>query len=361
MRAFAVRRGEDHPDLVGAVLCHDVPDSARGRPARQPTGVSPGGDSAPDTHSAARDVPRLAGGTPARLFRKGHALRAEDIPLLIDAPWSELHLLALDPDDVPQREAGARLARMLAAPGLEAAPAGHRHVLRARHDGLLKIDAEALRRLNGVRGVAVFTLRGDAVVSMGEIVAEAQMPLAIEGPVLEEAEKIGPILRLLPFPAREVVLWTRDDRVVRPLSAKLARFGCELRDVAPLPRDAASIRAAMESRAEPLFIVSGSNALDPLDPVFVALDAMGATMQRVGMPVHPGTLLWIATRKETTIIGLPSCGLGAQITAFDLVLPRLLAENTIPDVADLGEGGILAAVNRQPITDNRQLHDDPVR
>ncbi|HKO58523.1 MAG TPA: hypothetical protein VJ276_21840 [Thermoanaerobaculia bacterium] len=321
MKAFAVRRGEEHPDLIGAMLCHDVPG----------------------------------------LFRKGHALRAEDIPLLIDAPWSELHLLQLERDDVPQREAGGRLARMLAAPGLEIAPAGHRHVLRAQHDGLLKIDVEALRRLNGVHGIAVFTLRSDAVVAKGEIVAEAQItPLAIGREELEEAEAIGPVLRLLPFRAREAVLLARDDRAVRGLSAKLARFGCELRQVVPLPAEARSIRAALESRPEPLFVVCGSNALDPLDPVFVALESMGATMQRRGMPVHPGTLLWIATWKERTIIGLPSCGFASQLTAFDLVLPRLLAGDPI-DYAGLGHGGIVKSTDRQPTTDDRPQAHDTVR
>ena len=39
-----------------------------------------------------------------------------------------------------------------------------------------------------------------------------------------------------------------------------------------------------------------------------------------------GTLLWIASWRDVTIIGLPSCGLGPRLTAFDLVLPKLLAE-----------------------------------
>ena len=53
MKAFAIRRGEEQGELVGKILCHDI------RPA----------------------------------FRKGHLLRAEDIPVLMAASWSELHLL----------------------------------------------------------------------------------------------------------------------------------------------------------------------------------------------------------------------------------------------------------------------------
>jgi molybdopterin biosynthesis enzyme len=125
----------------------------------------------------------------------------------------------------------------------------------------------------------------------------------------------------------------------------------------------------MEGRAgsdATLFVVSGSNALDPLDPVFAALEQMGANMQRIGVPMHPGTLLWIASWKDVTVIGLPSCGVGAQATAFDVVLPKLLAEVTIhdEDLAALGHGGILNA-GRRNVTLSRDagkesLHE-PVR
>ncbi len=334
MKAFAIRRGEEHGELVGRILCQDI------RPA----------------------------------LRKGHVLRAEDIPVLIAAPWTEVHLLEPGPDDVPQREAGEHLARILASAGLQIAPAGHRHILRAEQNGLVKIDAEALQRLNTIQGVAVFTLMNDTVVSAGQVVAEAQItPLMIDRREMEEASREKEVVRILSFVPRDVVILKRDDRVLRALTDKLRWFGCTVREIITLPPDAPSIRDVLDrdpsprERGEggrrpdegPLIIVSGSNALDPLDPVFVALDAMGATMQRVGMPVHPGTLLWIASRKNATIIGLPSCGLGPQVTAFDLVLPKLLAEGAInnEDLAALGHGGILnfaASRMQEPV-------DEPVR
>jgi len=325
MKAFAIRRGEEHGELAGKILCQDV------RPA----------------------------------FRKGHLLRAEDIPVLIAASWSELHLIEPGPDDVAQREAGEHLARILASAGLQIAPAGHRHILRAERNGLVKIDADALLRLNTIPGVAVFTLMNDTVASAGQTVAEAQItPLVIERSALEQAAREKEVVRILDFIPRDVVILKRDDRVVRPLTDKLRWFGCTLREVITLPGDAQSIREAVDRQLATLIIIQGSNALDPLDPVFVALESMRATMQKIGMPVHPGTLLWIASRNNATIIGLPSCGLGPQVTAFDLVLPKLLAEGTITneDLAKLGHGGILNSAARQLTTDNRQLAiNDPVR
>jgi hypothetical protein len=323
MRAFALRRGEKHGELVGTILCHDI----RG------------------------------------VFRKGHVLREEDIPVLIDASWTEVHLLELGPDDITQGEAGQRLAQILSSEGLQIVPAGHRHLLKAKHNGLLKIDAAALQRLNSIPGIAVFSLTNDAVVSADQVVAEAQIsPLAIERRAIDEAARESSIVRLLSFVPRDVVVFTRDDRVLRPLTEKLRWFGCNLRDVV----DLASIRTAMERRTETLVVVSGSNALDPLDPVFEALRQLGAKMQRVGLPVHPGTLLWIASWKSATIIGLPSCGLGQQVTAFDLVLPKILAEGGVTDdeLAALGQGGILRhrhPDSSQPSLLGVTLGHEPVR
>jgi hypothetical protein len=294
MRAFSLRRNEQHGELAGAILCHDVPGA----------------------------------------FRKGHVLRTEDIPRLIDAKWSELHLIELGPEDIGQREAGELLARIFTTPDLEPAASGHRHVLKAKHNGLLKIDAAALQRINSVPGIAVFTLMNDSVVAAGQVVAEAQItPLAIERSAIEQVAHETGVIGNLPFPPRDVVIWAGDERLIANLTTKLEWFGCgisvERRPPRPSPAG--------------LHIVTGSNALDPLDPILVELQNLGATIQRIGLPLHPGTLLWIATLGTATIIGLPSCGHGQQMTGFDLVFPKILAEGRITDdeLAGLGHGGIL--------------------
>lgn len=293
MRPFSLHRGDPHPDLTGTVLCHDVPGA----------------------------------------FRKGHVFRSDDIPRLIDAEWTELHLIELGPDDIGQREAGQRLAGVLCSNGLRIAAAGHRSTVKAAHNGLLKIDVAALQRMNSIPGIAIFTLRNDDVVAADQTVAEAQItPLAIDRSAIEEAARERGVLRNLPFAARDVVLWSGDDRVIENVTAKLRWYGC-----------AVSVRAGAFRCTDDgaLHIVAGSNPLDPLDPVLAELQR--ANVQRIGLPVHPGTLLWIATFGTSTIMALPSCGSGPQVTGFDLVLPKILAEGRITneEIAALGHGGIL--------------------
>lgn len=67
-------------------------------------------------------------------------------------------------------------------------------------------------------------------------------------------------------------------------------------------------------------------------------------MVRHGVPAHPGSLLWLARWRQRPVLGMPACGMFSQATAFDLVLPRLLAgeEMGAGELAALGHGGLLS-------------------
>jgi molybdopterin biosynthesis enzyme len=67
-------------------------------------------------------------------------------------------------------------------------------------------------------------------------------------------------------------------------------------------------------------------------------------MERHGAPAHPGSLLWLARWDDVAVLGMPTCGMFSQATTFDLVLPRLLAGETIGnrELAALGHGGLLS-------------------
>lgn len=351
MKSFSIHREQVTGELVGRILCHDV----RGE---------------------RREI----------VFRKGHALRHDDVPLLLTCPWSELHLLELNADEIGQKEAGERLASAISGESIRSVPSGHKQALKSTQKGLLEVDVTALRRLNSLPGIAIYTLFNDQVVWDDEVVAYAQItPLALSRGTIERAEEIayesGGLVRVRPFVPRSVVVLMRErhksaerDRVLDSLSRKLHWFGCSIQEVADLPEEPPAIRKEIEGRfgtGATLFVISGSNALDPLDPILVALEQIGARMRRVGMPVHPGTLLWLASWGEISLIGLPSCGLASQATVFDLLVPKLLAHGEISDqqIAALGHGGILnrsmafrfAPYERSERLLEQETADEPVR
>src|SRR4051794_385629 len=83
-----------------------------------------------------------------RLFHKGHRVGDADLQTLatLDQP---IHAVHLGPRDVHENEAGIRLAVAISSQGVtRGKPVQSRVNLRSEHKGLLRIDADALLRLN---------------------------------------------------------------------------------------------------------------------------------------------------------------------------------------------------------------------
>ena len=83
--------------------------------------------------------------------------------------------------------------------------------------------------------------------------------------------------------------------------------------------------------------------MDPDDRTPLAIKNTGADIISYGAPVLPGAMFLLSYfENRVPIVGLPGCVMYAKRTIFDLVLPRLLADDTISagELACLGEGGL---------------------
>ena len=83
--------------------------------------------------------------------------------------------------------------------------------------------------------------------------------------------------------------------------------------------------------------------LYPDDNTPGGIRASGARIVTYGAPVLPGAMFLLGYFEDgTPICGLPGCVMYAKRTIFDLLLPRLLADDpiTAEDIARLGEGGL---------------------
>ena len=67
-------------------------------------------------------------------------------------------------------------------------------------------------------------------------------------------------------------------------------------------------------------------------------------MVSYGAPVLPGAMFLLSYygEKKRPVIGLPGCVMYAKNTIFDLLLPRLMADDeiTLSEINQLGEGGL---------------------
>jgi len=325
VRAIRVeRRSAQATDLAGRVLCHDLRSD--------------------DGHVA---------------FAKGRVLDSDDAATALALEWTELHLLALDDRDVHEDAAGTRVAQLAAGDGVavRAASGGH-WPLAATRRGLLAIDTARLRQVNELDGPCVYSLYDGQVVETGDVVARAKIiPFAVTSDVLTQVESIarptGGIVHVRAFTPHRVGAVVHESlgqravaRFREAVAEKIGWFGSSVCAIETVPPAADAIADAFERTRRTgaqIILVAGTKAMDLLDPTFAALERLGARMERQGVPAHPGSLLWLARWDGVPVVGMPTCGLFAQATVFDLVIARMLAGEPVgrSELAGLAHGGLL--------------------
>ncbi len=293
------------------------------------------------------------------LLPKGRILHPEDLTLIERARPRELHVVRLDPGDVHEDAAARRLAAAVAGPGITVhGPVESQMRLAADINGILRIDVARLDALNGIPDMSVFTLFDGQLVSRGKTVAGVKItPFATAESNLAEAERIcagaGGIVRVVSFKPMRVGVLVRErlessarEKFQSSLQMKVAWFGSSIIGIDYVADDVDAVTASLRRLVggADLILTAGANATDPLDPTLVALDRLGAHMERQGAPAHPGSAVWLAYLGEVPVFGVAACGMFSKATVLDLILPRLFTGTRVQarDFTSLGHGGLLS-------------------
>jgi len=296
-----------------------------------------------------------------RAFRKGHIIKAEDIERLKSLGKEHIYVLELGEDDIHENEAAELMAAALAGSGtlVSGEPVEGKLNIVAAHDGLLKVEVEALYQFNLLGEVMCATLHSNTPVKKGEQLAGTRLiPLVskrgIVNVAVEIAEKAGGILRVaqlrqaragLIITGNEVFHGRIKDAFEPVLRQKLEKLGSEVIAVRFAPDNvetiAAEIKACLNAGAD-LIITSGGMSVDPDDVTRQGIARAGAQKIVYGSPVLPGAMFLVGYIGEVPVLGLPACGMFHRITIFDLILPRVLCGEKITrqDIARLGHGGL---------------------
>lgn len=297
---------------------------------------------------------RIAAGESRRLHE---AARSGQLRAPVRLGWP-------DAGDIHEDEAALLLAHLIGGPGVaRGEPRQSRVELTARTDGVLRVNVEALARINRVDPLEVFTLYNGQAVRAGQVVACTKVaPHLVAGSAVGAAGAVAkaaiPVVDVTPYLPLEVAAIAAEplaagalERFDTAARAKVTALGGRFtgttlvpeEDVAAAAAHLAALLTGLAARPVALVLVGGVSAGDPLSPMFEALDARGGTLLRRGVPAHPGSMIWLARLGETTLLGLPQCGMFSMATAADLVLPRLLTgeQVTADTLADLGHGGML--------------------
>ncbi|MBI2987915.1 MAG: molybdopterin-binding protein [Deltaproteobacteria bacterium] len=292
-------------------------------------------------------------------FRRGHIVRPEDVSKLLDLGKAHLYIMGLEEGELHEEEAARRLAQAAAGPNIRLTdPVEGRVNLIAEVPGLLKIDGDLLYRFNALGDLILATLPTDRYVRKGDVLGGTRtIPVVVKEDLVKKAEalcKEKPIVSVVPLPSRRIHLIVTGSEVFTGrikdgfepvVRRKLGEMGSDLEAVKLAPDEpakiAAHIKDSYQAGAE-IILVSGGMSVDPDDLSPEGIRQSGATVECHGFPVLPGSMFLMAYLKETPILGLSGCVIHDPVTAFDILLPRLLAGERISrsDIVSMGHGGL---------------------
>jgi molybdenum cofactor cytidylyltransferase len=299
---------------------------------------------------------------PAGKLPKGRVLGAADLAALAAAGVAQVTVAQLASGDVAEDVAAARLAQALvpdpAASGLSlTAPHAGRVNLIAARPGLVSLNPAAILALNRLDpSITLATLSPLARVASGTMVATVKIiAYAVDGAALSAACAAATPLSVLPVtrPSASLIL-TRagePDKLVAKgrdaIARRLSRLGMALTQALRVPHDEVALAEAItRAPGDMILILTGAATSDLLDTAPEALRLAGGQVQRFGMPVDPGNLLFLGSFHGRPVIGLPGCTRSPALNGADWVLERLACglDVTDDDIAAMGVGGLLKEI-----------------
>jgi molybdenum cofactor cytidylyltransferase len=301
------------------------------------------------------------------VLKKGTVIGKAEIAALEAAGIPDLVVARVEPSDVPEDTAAAGIAAAVAGEGVRVDRAfTGRCNLFAEEAGVLVVDKDAIDALNEIDPAITFaTLPAFAAVVAGKMIATVKIiPFAVERSAYERAMQIArALVRIAPFRVRKVgVISTLlpgladkvIDKTLRVTLERIAPAGATIVADRRVPHESEALARALEEvlkAGAELVVVFGASAIaDRRDVIPAAVEAVGGTIEHLGMPVDPGNLLLVANAHGTPVLGAPGCARSPKENGFDWVLTRLLAglPVTRSDITGMGVGGLLMEIVTRP-------------
>ena len=316
-------------DAVGHVLCHDitriVKDQCKG---------------------------------PA--FKKGHIVTEEDIPELLKLGKEHLYVWEKKEGWLHENEGAEVLCRLCINDHMRRSEASEGKIdLYAETDGLLKIDTDRLKAVNCKGQVIISTRHSNFTVKKGDKLAGMRViPLIIEKSHMKEVQAAAgdePLMKILPFKEKKVGIVTTGSEVYHGriqdtfgpvIKDKLAEFPTQILGQTIVDDNSEMIENAIQdylNQGADMVVCTGGMSVDPDDLTPGAIAKTAGSLVSYGAPVLPGAMFALAYTKDKKVLaGLPGCVMYSRRTIFDLMLPRLMADDpvTAEELAELGHGGL---------------------
>lgn len=320
-------------DAVGHVLCHDITQIIKG---------------------VTKDA----------VFRKGHIVTEEDIPVLLSVGKENLYVWEKEEGMLHENDAAEILRQICQGEHMHPSDVKEGKIeLIADIDGVLKIEREKLRKVNSLGEIMIASRHGDFPVKKDDKLAGTRViPLVISEEKMQQAKDVtagGAIFNILPYKKKKAGIVTTGSEVyyhrikdtfTPVIEEKLAEYDIEIGGHEICNDDPQMIENAIRSLLADgcnMIVCTGGMSVDPDDRTPYAIRQVTGEIVSYGAPVLPGAMFLLAYYREEgkeviPVLGLPGCVMYSKRTIFDLVLPRLTVGEilTAEDLNTLGEGGL---------------------
>ena len=220
-------------DAVGSVLCHDLTQIIKG---------------------VTKDA----------VFRKGHIVQPEDIPVLLSIGKEHLYVWEADENMLHENDAARILCAICKNANMHESEVKEGKIeLSATCEGLFKVDSKRLQLVNSFGQMMIATRHGNTPVKKGDKLAGTRIiPLVIEKEKMYSIQELcgeEPILKLLPYKLKkaaviatgsEIFTGRIKDTFTPVIEEKLAEYGVEVVFKQVLGDDPEAVTAAIKSAIE---------------------------------------------------------------------------------------------------------------
>ncbi len=317
-------------DAVGQVICHDITQIIKG---------------------VTKDA----------VFRKGHIITEEDIPVLLSVGKDHIYVWENDETMMHENDAAEVLCRICRGENTGRGEVKEGKIeLFAECDGVFRINREKLTAVNSFGQMMIATRHGDFPVRKGDKLAGTRIvPLVIEKEKMERVQSIcgdEPILKVDPYINRRVGIVTTGNEVFHKrirdeftpvVIEKLEEFGADVAGQKVTDDKVENIERCIREFLDEgcdMVLCTGGMSVDPDDRTPLAIRNVCGSVVTYGAPVLPGAMFLLAYcgDKKIPVLGLPGCVMYAKRTIFDIVLPRVMTGEMLAkeDIDRMGEGGL---------------------
>ncbi|PCH66891.1 MAG: molybdopterin biosynthesis protein [Rhodobacteraceae bacterium] len=230
------------------------------------------------------------------------------------------------------------------------------------NSNLVVLDVAAIERFNRVHPmITIATVPPFQQMAAGGMVATIKIiSYAVPGDEVARAvvaapaalRLAGPVFASAGLVVTEIPGGPSSDKGIRAIAGRVGALGMGLAQTVVVPHDRDALAGALaEVAGDMVLILTGSATSDADDVAPAALRAAGGRVERFGMPVDPGNLLFLGNLGTRPVIGLPGCARSPALNGADWVLSRVACGIAVTgdDIAGMGVGGLLKEIPTRPM------------